>query len=155
MTIGMWNDPVIPDNDEQTSPTPATPLFIIGIGDGPLMNSNAMMVRKDGKISKGASHPHESSIVEIQSATAGFLPPRLTMTQRYGITTPAIGLIICNSCSGCLEIWDGTKWICQSAREEDNYPVGTIFCNGIVTKVLPVLNPATGRTWMNRNISAS
>ena len=34
------------------------------------------------------------------------------------------------------------------------YPAGTVFCNG-PTAVVDVTNPATGKTWMDRNLGAS
>jgi uncharacterized protein (TIGR02145 family) len=38
--------------------------------------------------------------------------------------------------------------------EEDPYPPGTVHC-GDPTLVVEVLNPATGKTWMDRNLGAS
>lgn len=35
------------------------------------------------------------------------------------------------------------------------YPTGTVFCNNIVTEVVDVTNPTTGKTWMDRNLGAS
>lgn len=35
------------------------------------------------------------------------------------------------------------------------YPSGTVFCNNIVTAVVDVTNPMTGKTWMDRNLGAS
>ena len=35
------------------------------------------------------------------------------------------------------------------------YPEGTVFCDGAVTRVVDVTNPATGKTWMDRNLGAS
>ena len=35
------------------------------------------------------------------------------------------------------------------------YPTGTVFCNNIVTAVVDVTNPITGKTWMDRNLGAS
>ncbi|MFN6037391.1 MAG: hypothetical protein ACK452_02900, partial [Bacteroidota bacterium] len=34
------------------------------------------------------------------------------------------------------------------------YPAGSVFCNG-PTAIVDVLNPATGKTWMDRNLGAS
>ncbi|MDC3309180.1 hypothetical protein OAV26_03020 [Crocinitomicaceae bacterium] len=34
------------------------------------------------------------------------------------------------------------------------YPVNSIFCNDIVTGVFDVLNPSTGKIWMDRNLGA-
>jgi hypothetical protein len=35
------------------------------------------------------------------------------------------------------------------------YPTGTVFCNNVVTAVIDVTNPITGKTWMDRNLGAS
>lgn len=35
------------------------------------------------------------------------------------------------------------------------YPSNTVFCNGIVTAIVDVTNPNTGKTWMDRNLGAS
>jgi len=35
------------------------------------------------------------------------------------------------------------------------YPAGSVFCASGPTQIVPVLNPITGRTWMDRNLGAS
>jgi len=35
------------------------------------------------------------------------------------------------------------------------YPPGNVHCNGIPTEVVDVINPNTGKTWMDRNLGAS
>ena len=35
------------------------------------------------------------------------------------------------------------------------YPAGSVFCASGPTEIVPVLNPITGRTWMDRNLGAS
>jgi hypothetical protein len=39
-------------------------------------------------------------------------------------------------------------------RKQPSYPSGTVFCNGW-TQVVDVINPRTGKTWMDRNLGAS
>ena len=34
------------------------------------------------------------------------------------------------------------------------YPTGTVYCNNIVTAVVDVTNPITGKTWMDRNLGS-
>lgn len=47
----------------------------------------------------------------------GFLPPRMTTTQRNAISTPAAGLMIYNTSTKCMEHWNSTIWVsrCGSA----------------------------------------
>jgi hypothetical protein len=55
------------------------------------------------------------------------------------------------------------EYVCNGVSQNEPCPIptsslyrpGTVFCNGIATKVLEVTNPITGRTWMDRNLGAS
>jgi uncharacterized protein (TIGR02145 family) len=114
-----------------------------------------MVMTSKGIVGIGTSTPAASSILELSSTTQGFLPPRMTTAQRNAISAPAVGLTIYNSSSNCLETWDGALWYGPCSIQAASYPVGTVFCSDIVTKVVPVLNPATGKTWMDRNLGAS
>jgi hypothetical protein len=59
-----------------------------------------------------------SSILEVESTTKGFLPPRMTETERDDIANPAKGLVIFNLTEDCLQINEGTStapaWVCLS-----------------------------------------
>ena len=45
-------------------------------------------------ISETSINPHESAILELRSTARGFLVPRMTTTQRTGISAPADGLMV-------------------------------------------------------------
>lgn len=51
-----------------------------------------------------------TAIIELRSTTKGFLPPRMTTTQRNAITAPAEGLTIYNITTKFLEVYDGSGW---------------------------------------------
>jgi hypothetical protein len=55
--------------------------------------------------------PVASAILDMNSTTKGFLPPRLTTTQRNTIATPATGLQIYNTTTGSPEFYNGSSWI--------------------------------------------
>lgn len=61
--------------------------------------------------------PDVSAQLEISSTTLGFLPPRMTETQRNAIIDPATGLLIYNITSKCYEVNIGTpavpNWQCM------------------------------------------
>lgn len=61
-------------------------------------------------IGTGSLSPDSSAMLEIKSNSKGFLPPRLTTSQRDAITNPAIGLMIFNTSSNCLELYAYGKW---------------------------------------------
>jgi uncharacterized protein (TIGR02145 family) len=104
-------------------------------------------------INDSKAAPHSSAILDISSTQKGFLPPRMTMAQRDSILNPANGLVVFNSTSGCLNYFFAGSWYewCGSIV----YPTGTIHCTATPTAVVDVLNPATGKTWMDRNLGAS
>ncbi|MGO4819447.1 hypothetical protein [Flavobacterium sp. W22_SRS_FP1] len=43
----------------------------------------------------------------------------------------------------------------QNINYSTLYPSGTVFCDNVVTAVIDVTNPVTGKTWMDRNLGAS
>jgi uncharacterized protein (TIGR02145 family) len=58
----------------------------------------------------GTTSPHASALTDLTSTTQGFLPPRMTTTQRNAISSPAVGLTIYNTTENCLQWWNGTTW---------------------------------------------
>ena len=50
------------------------------------------------------------AILQADSTTKGFLPPRMTTTQRDAILSPDSGLTIFNTTSNRLQFWDGAVW---------------------------------------------
>jgi hypothetical protein len=53
---------------------------------------------------------HSSSQLEIKSTTKGFLPPRMTSTQRDAIATPATGLQVFDTTQNAICEYTGTAW---------------------------------------------
>jgi hypothetical protein len=54
--------------------------------------------------------PQASAILQADSTTQGFLPPRMTTTQRTGIVLPAAGLIVYDTTTNKSYTYDGTAW---------------------------------------------
>jgi hypothetical protein len=52
-----------------------------------------------------------SSILTMNSTTKGFLPPRMTTTQRNAIATPAAGLMVYDTTLNLMAYYNGTLWI--------------------------------------------
>lgn len=128
--------------------------FSFGIADG-AGNNFQPYLRMDsiGRVGIGPGTPESSAILDASSTTKGFLPPRLTETQRDAISSPAEGLMIYNTSTGCPNYYsDG--W--YEVRGTPTYPPGTVHCNPAnPTDIVAVLNPLTGKTWMDRNLGAS
>jgi hypothetical protein len=81
----------------------------------------------------GVSAPNASAILEASSTTQGFLPPRLTTTQRDSIASPVAGLTIWNSTNTQLEVYDGSFWknmvglLVSPLKVGDEYGGGKVF----------------------------
>ena len=58
----------------------------------------------------GTTTPDNSAKIDISSSNKGFLPPRMTLTQRIAIPNPATGLVIwCSDCNE-MQVFDGFIW---------------------------------------------
>ena len=55
--------------------------------------------------------PNASAILQANSTTKGFLPPRMTTAQRDLIGTPAAGLMIYNTSTNRPNFYDGSAWV--------------------------------------------
>jgi hypothetical protein len=64
-----------------------------------------------GSISIGTgSAAVASAMLELSSTTKGFLPPRMTTTQKNAIATPAAGLVVYDSTTNKLCCYNGSTW---------------------------------------------
>ena len=59
----------------------------------------------------GGAAADASSLLDVQSTTRGFLPPRMTTTQKNAIVTPATGLMVYDTTLTRPCFYDGTTWI--------------------------------------------
>lgn len=82
-----------------------------------------------GQIGVGTTTPNTSAAVDVQSTTQGFLPPRLSTSQRNTINTSvdSKGLIIFNTDTSVLNIFDGVKWHAISNSD------GPEICSSAIT----------------------
>jgi hypothetical protein len=80
----------------------------------------------------GTTTPHASAKLDVFSTTKGFLPPRMTATERDGIPSPAAGLMVyqTDGTSG-LYYYNGAAWI---------------YIINSTTNVVSVVNGGTGTT---------
>lgn len=87
--------------------------------DGGEVLMTRMTIEANGSVSLGALSSSslnvgggtldDSAIVELSSTTKGFLPPRMTTTQRNAISSPAAGLMIYNTTTNKLNVYT-TTW---------------------------------------------
>jgi hypothetical protein len=72
-----------------------------------------MYTRSDGTLIGGSSlgDLQASAQLQVQSTTKGFLPPRMTTTQKNAIATPATGLMVYDNVLNRPCFYDGATWI--------------------------------------------
>jgi hypothetical protein len=64
-----------------------------------------------GSLGIGTTTPDNSAALDITSTTKGFLLPRMTSLQRDAIVSPAIGLMIFNTSTNCIDVKTVSSWI--------------------------------------------
>lgn len=57
------------------------------------------------------SSANASSILELTSTTKGFLPPRMTTTQKNAIASPVAGLMVYDTTLNVISFYNGTIWL--------------------------------------------
>lgn len=84
-------------------------------GDFQLLNSTSVtpefiVVDATNNVIIGNGVDATSAILQLNSTTKAFLPPRMTEAQRDAIATPIAGMIIYNSTTNVLNFYNGAAW---------------------------------------------
>lgn len=78
-----------------------------------------MRITPNGAIGIANGAPDTTAILDVVSTTRGFLPPRMTTTQRLAISTPAEGLAVYDLTLHALFVWNGSAWQAASGALSD------------------------------------
>jgi hypothetical protein len=73
-------------------------------------HTSMFVVNNEGQTYINSQTVNSSSQLQIDSTTRGFLPPRMTTTQRNAIVTPATGLIVYDTTLLLFYQYNGTAW---------------------------------------------
>lgn len=93
-------------------------------------------------------NPDASAVLDLKSTDKGFLPPRMTQIQLDDIMNPAEGLLV--SCLDCevagLQQFINGAWEAISNNNANNNEAANYGT---------VVNPITGKIWLDRNLGAT
>ena len=88
-----------------------------------------------GSVGVGTSNPTSSAALDVASTTKGFLPPRMTSTQRNAMSNPVAGLTIWNSTNVQLEVYNGSVWVNMDGKTDQTLSIGNYYQGGIVAYI--------------------
>ncbi len=77
---------------------------------------NAGRLVAQAGISTDGSNPDNSAMLDIKSNNKGFLPPRMNTASRNAITNTAEGLVIYNTDTKTIELFNGSIWTSHTGR---------------------------------------
>jgi len=72
--------------------------------------NNAYTGIVDATVIGGITAPSSSAMLQIDSTTKGFLPPRMTTTQKTDLASPVAGLVVYDTTTNKLCCYNGTIW---------------------------------------------
>ena len=97
----------------------------------------------------GTTNPDPSSILDIQSTSQGFLPPRMTTAQISAISSPAEGLFIYNLDVNCFQFYNGVAW--SGCLGE--FPINSLDCSSTTSNgTYSIGNPLIGSNTITINV---
>lgn len=120
------------------------------IAGGDSFANDRLRVKSAGIIVNGGALD-ASAVFQINSTTQGFLPPRMTETERDAIASPAEGLIVHNLTTNAPNYYDGSAWAAIGASNPFDDATAIVKGSADATKLLRIevdgLTTATTRVW--------
>jgi len=86
-----------------TTASPNVPMFFMKGGSGVTSGQIGIGMSTSAGIAS-------SAVLDLTSTDKGFLPPRMTQTQRNAISSPAVGLVVFNTTTNKLNFWIASAW---------------------------------------------
>jgi uncharacterized protein (TIGR02145 family) len=120
---------------------------------GILMISLFVRVTAQVGINTDGSQPDNSAMLDVRSDSRGFLPPRMTKDQRDAISSPVAGLMIFNSTTGTVNLYNGTYWANLDGTPADiTWRCGQILTDSRDGKTYNTVSTGP-QCWMAQNLN--
>ena len=101
-----------------------------------------------GNVGIGTLSPANSAVLDLNSTSKGFLPPRMDSTARNAIASPVAGLTIYNTSIKAFQCYNGTTWFSTIHFIGEHYGGGIVFYvydNGQHGLIAATADQSTGR----------
>jgi hypothetical protein len=90
---------------------PSAPqILLAGNTRGSTANTIQLQASAGVSIATSVTNPDTSAQLDIASTTKGFLPPRMTTTEKNAISSPAAGLVVYDNTTNKLCCYNGSTW---------------------------------------------
>jgi uncharacterized protein (TIGR02145 family) len=121
------------------------------VSGGNITNNGGSLVTQRGICYSTSTNPTTANSTIISGSGTGSFTSNLTgltASTTYYVRAYAINSV--GTAYG-----NQVSFTAASGGGTGTYPSGSVFCNGSTTAVVDVINPVTGKTWMDRNLGAS
>jgi hypothetical protein len=71
--------------------------------------ANSFIIRASGGVGIGTNSP--AGALDVSSSTQGFLPPRMTTSQRDAMSSPPEGVLVYNTSTHKMNYYNGASWV--------------------------------------------
>lgn len=136
---GTWQGNMIAVSYGGTGTNSSTGTGSVVLSSAPTLVNPILGNASASSINIGSQTINASAILEVSSTSKGFLPPRMTASQRNAISSPSQGLIIyCTNCGikGELNVFNGTEWtLFNGSTPTTPIVIGSNYGGGIVTYI--------------------
>ena len=95
-----------------------------------LFSFSAFLLAAQPGVGIGTSTPNNSALLDVNSTTKGLLIPRMTSAQRIAIASPAAGLVVYETTTNSMWVYNGSVWVQQAAGGTSPWTTsGTLIYN--------------------------
>jgi hypothetical protein len=109
VTPAKMNSAAVPAISNIVNADVSASAAIAGSKVSPNFGTQNVVTTGDGAF--GTATPNAVAALDVTSTTKGFLPPRMTGTQRDAIAAPPAGLMLYNSTTNKLQVRTDAAWV--------------------------------------------
>jgi len=87
---------------------------------------------QNNNVGIGTTTPDASAVLELESTSQGFLPPRFSTPRMHAISLPSEGLMVYNTDEKSMCFYNGTDWVDMNGTIVPDLVIGDTYAGGII-----------------------